>query len=538
MEYSEIILSYLKDPSFKSSLNPINHYALRILYDKKMVRRSRYFSSAISKFLETLGNTLEISIFDQSIIEVKSEENKYSDDTLLYDLNLKDREIIRLNDTDNFKGDNLNFSVNKNYYNNFHNYEWSIDILFESDEDYILDKEDDYILLVMLKNYIFSDENPKTSPLLVTYNIYCSSIELIFCLKLIEKFPTTIFNPRENKKFKEYKDHIQNRINNFFNEWYNIYHKKYHKNPLIQAMIGKMTSSTNENSTMLDLITLSMLDPILNKNVSFTQLIKQGPFCYEIEELARQICIIDHEYFESIKIHDYNKFIVRRKIPESFKKLETRIKQFKCYILLYILMQNNLDNKKLAIQNFIELAFACKRMNNTQTSFTIISALNVVEICKKTNLLWRLIDRKYKEMFAYLDKEFFDIEMNEDLYLTSENESFLMPFIPHVNQIKNCVNNFIIQLKGGDIQTNLQICKQYKEFNITIGELRKNKYSFFKLNPLYDFLKFGFLEFFKPKKWNIKLKIDISEFGDEELQGDRLDKAYNYLITKFKSFHN
>jgi len=538
MEYSEIILSYLKDSKIKASLNPLNYYALRILYDKKMLRRSRYFSRAISKFLETLGNTLEISVFDQSIIEVKSEENKFNDDTLLADFNLKDREIIKFNDIRNLKGDNLNLSINKNYYNNLHNHEWNIDILFESEDDYILDKEDDYILLVMLKNYIFSDENPKTSPLLVTYNIFCSSIELIFCLKLVEQFPITIFNPRESKKFEEYKEHVKNRINYFFNEWYHIYHKKYHKNVLIQAMIGKISSSINENSTMLDLISLSMVDPILNKNVSFTQLIKHGPFCYEIEELARQICIIDHEYFESIQINDYNKFIVKRKIPDSFKKLETRIKQLKCYILLCILMQNNLDNKKLTIQNFIALAYDCKRMNNTQTSFTIISALNVVEICKKTNLLWRLTERKYKEMFAYLDKEFFDIEMSEDLFLTSQNESYVMPFIPHVNKIKNCVNNFIIKLKSGDINTNVEICKQYKEFNITIGELRKNKYSFFKLNPLYDFLKFGFLEFFKVKKWNIKSRIDISEFGEEELQGDRLDKMYNYLITKFKSFHN
>ncbi len=201
-------------------------------------------------------------------------------------------------------------------------------------------------------------------------------------------------------------------------------------------------------------------------------------------------------------------------------------------------MQKNQENKKIVIQNFIALAYICKQMNNTQTSFTIISALNVVDICNKFNLLWRLIDNKHKEMFIYLDKEFFDIEMNEDLYLIAGNESYLTPFIPHVNKIKNCVNNFIIKLKNQDIQTQLEISRHYKEFNITLGELQKIKYSFFKLNPLYDFFKFGFLEFFKLKKWNIKMKIDLSQFNEDEMQGNKLDKMYNYLITRFKSLHN
>lgn len=534
MDYSEIILSYVKEEGIRKNLNPLIYYAIKVLYDNRMLKRSRYFSKSIAKFLEILGTTLEISLFDESIIEKKSEENKFNDDSIFLDIN---REKIKLNETSIFKTD-LNLSMNRNLYNNYQPQEWTVDILLESDEEYILDNEDDYILLAMMRNYIFSDENPKTSQLLITYNIFCSSIELIFCLKLVEKFPITIFNPREMTKFKEYSDHIQNRINNFYSAWYNTYKRKYHKNILIQKLMGNFSTIDNETSTMLDLITLSMIDPILNGNVSFTQLITKGPFCYDIEEIAKQICIIDHEYFESIKLNDYNKFIVKKKIPDSIKRLESRIKQFKCYMLLFILNQNNLETKKAVIQNFIALAYICKQLNNTQTSYTIISALNVVEVCKKTNLLWRLVDNKHKEMFINLDKEFFDIEMNEDLNLISGNESYLSPHIPNVNKIKNCVNNFVIKLKSQDIQTQLDTSLQYKEFIITIGELRKIKYSFFKLNPLHDFLKFGFLEFFKPRKWNIKIKIDLSQFNEDELLGNKLDKMYNYLITKFKSLHN
>lgn len=535
MEKSEIILGYINDESIRSSLNPLIYYSLKLFYDKTAARRSRYFYKAIRKFLETLGNTLEVSIFDESVIE-KREENKFNDDTLLNDFNLKGIENSKLNYTQNFK--DLNISINNDCVNNFSNFEWSVDLLLETDEEYILDKDDDYIILQMLKNYIFSDENPKTSQLLITYNIFCSSVELIFCIKLVEKFPMVIFNPREIKKFKEYVDQIQNRINNFFVAWYNTYRAKYDKNNLIQKMIGKFSSNDNENSTMLDLITLSMIEPLMPGNVSFTQLITKGPFCYEIKELARQICIIDHEYFESIKINDYNKFIIKRKIPKSFRNLETKIKQFKCYILLFILIQNNLENQKIVIQNLIALAYECKQLNNSQTSFTIISTLNLVEVCKKRNLVWRLIDKKHKEMFVSLDKEFFDIEMNEDMFIVNPNESLVMPYIPHLNKIKNCVNNFIIRLKSSDIQTNLEISKHYNQFNITIGELTKNKYSFFKLNPIHDFLKFGFLEYFKPRKWNIRLKIDLQQINEDELHGDSLDKLYNSLISRLKSLLN
>ena len=31
----------------------------------------------------------------------------------------------------------------------------------------------------------------------------------------------------------------------------------------------------------------------------FTKLIKEGPFCFDVEEIARQICLIDHELLSS-----------------------------------------------------------------------------------------------------------------------------------------------------------------------------------------------------------------------------------------------
>ena len=90
-------------------------------------------------------------------------------------------------------------------------------------------------------------------------------------------------------------------------------------------------------------------------------------------------------------------------------------------------------------------------------------------------------------------------------------------------------------MKTADSDTLTKICKEYKDFYLLMEELNKNKFSFFVVNPLYDFFKFGFLEFFKPKKWNLKLRIDFSQFTDDLTQ---LDQLLEFLITNFKKLDN
>jgi hypothetical protein len=65
-----------------------------------------------------------------------------------------------------------------------------------------------------------------------------------------------------------------------------------------------------------------------------------------------------------------------------------------------------------------------------------------------------------------------------------------------------------------------------------MDENAKNKYSFFKMNPLYDFFKFGFIEISKPKRWNLKLRFDFSAYFEKL---DKLDQLLNYLIKTFQN---
>ena len=80
--------------------------------------------------------------------------------------------------------------------------------------------------------------------------------------------------------------------------------------------------------------------------------------------------------------------------------------------------------------------------------------------------------------------------------------------------------------KDLDEENNIVIFKEYKDFIMSMNNNARQKYCSFKLNPLYDFFQFCFLEIFKAKKWNLKLKLDFSPYLET------LDRLVNYLIIQ------
>ena len=84
-------------------------------------------------------------------------------------------------------------------------------------------------------------------------------------------------------------------------------------------------------------------------------------------------------------------------------------------------MHSNLENKKNIIQNFIALAEQLKKLNNQQTCQTIISTFSHLGITKK-KLLWKLIEKKYRDTFTDLEKELSSVELNEVSILSKKEE--------------------------------------------------------------------------------------------------------------------
>lgn len=543
MDDSNEIIKLLKDESIKVCLNPVAYYGLKSIYDRKFINKSPLLSSALKIFFESLGSNLNISIFDESIIQNDEANTNNKNDNYLETTNMssmvKEIENIQINNDKFVNDNNLDLTLNKDNYNNVSmlfnkDWSWALPHLLKFNDEYILNKDDSFILVNLIKTYLFSDDDPMTCQLMVSYNIFVTSVELIFCLSLVENLPEVIYDTK-NKILEKSANGIIKRVHLFYSCWSKMYNLKYESNIFIQTLIkDKISSKVDEKGNFLDLTTLSMFEPQLtNKYVSFTKLLREGLFCFEIEEVARQICIIDHEYMSHINIDDYNKFIHYRIKPPIFNKISIRKKQFRCYMLLFILMQNTIENKRNIIQNFILLALTCKMLNNYQTSYTIVKTLNKIELSKK-KLLWNMIDKKSREIYSNLDKAFNEVEVNTSNNIFDPNE-IKYPFVPHYNRIKGKINEFIITSNSEKKEDKDKLSKGFKDYYIVHEGLVKNRYSFFKVNPLYDFLKFGFLELFKPKKWNLKKVADLSQYIEKE---SGLDQLFELLTLHFKKLDN
>jgi hypothetical protein len=534
MDASQLILSLIKDEHVRCNVNPIVYYSLKLIYSAQFAKRSRYFGRAIKRLYDDLGSNMNI--------QLNNYEEMNLDSTITFDMALDnldkegegegDAPITGVNGS---SSSNLNVTVNKNNFNSVNklmktDWKWCFNHLVEYDDEYILDKNDDYILLTLLTNYIFGDEPAHTSTLMLCYNLFASSIELMFCFQLILNVPKYYLQKKEQSLLTTYIQTIHNRVNEFFTAWAAQFPSKREKNKLIKHILSHIPVLPSiEHISPLYQTQLTMSEPILNsKYISFTKLIKEGPFCFEIDEIARQICLIDHEELSSLTYKDFTEFVVKREIPKSFDKFFIREKQLQCYILIFITMHNNLENKKIMIQHFISLANTLKLFNNQQTCNTIISTFYIVGITKK-KLLWKLIEKKYRDIYSTLEKELNDIELNESTVFRDKKDE---PMVMHIKHVISLVNNIVIQMKGvGDIGSEM-VCEEYKRFIMQMNDNAMNKYAFFKLNPLYDFFKFGFVEISKPKRWNLKLRFDFSGYFERL---DKLDQLLNYLIKTFQN---
>ena len=539
------ILNLIKPYDIKSNLNPIVYYGIKVVSNKKFRKRSLFFSEAVKWLFESLGNTLNVSLFKES--KIMSNNNFIDvDDSMNLDFNRtsilknqnapnqdlsitfnKDKQACVNDLFENINNNNANNTNNANNQNNL--YSELIRSLFTYSTDYILDRDDDYILLFLIKSYIFTDEDPKTSKLMLSYNLYSSSVELIFCLKLVEQFPKVLINPGEEEYYFEYINTIKYKVRLFFLSWKKVYAKKYGENQFIKDLIGEIKDNSTNNE--LCLINFLMNEPLLPiKNLSLTKLIKEGIFCFEIEEVARQLCIIDQEFLNSLHISNLNNYFKKANSTGGaiFENLNKREKQLKCYILLFILMQNCLENKKVMTENFIILANICKSMHNYQTSYTIISTFNMVNLTDK-ELLWKQIEKKYREIYNSLVKEYNNLEFY-DIFDEVNKKNTVYPCVPNLVNITSQMEKFMTKINNVDTPKFL-ISREYKDFNIVIEELIRNKYPYFQVNPLFDFLKIGFIEIFKTKKWNLKIKQDFSNYIDDT---KNLNRLLEILVNNFK----
>ena len=515
MDCSQLVLSVIKDDSIKKNLNPIVYYCIKLIYDPEFSNRSRLFCRCIKNFFDKMSKLLNLEKVCNNLSEKDLIDNNLVINTIL-------------NQSNNMNENNKDSSKVSEILNNFssHDWSWYIETLLDCEKTYILESDEDYCLIYMLQKYVFESQDPILSELMRGYNLFFSSVELMFCLRLILHFPKIYYMKKEQKKLNtSYNDAIKDRVSKFMLAWVKVYPKKYEKNLFIQSLINDVVKITkDEQHPSIDFISLSLEEPILPaKYVGIIKLIREGPFSFDVTEIARQLCIIDQKNFSSIPEKDYIDYIVKKEVPESFNKIYKRETHFKCYVLIFILLIKDLENQKRTIQSFIQLADTCKALNNYQSEYTIISVLSAMGLQRKL-LLWKMLDKKYKEMFLQMESDFKDVDLNEKTFF-DKLKTGTETSVPHINLIKNQINNFIITIKMSGERQKVSLCREYRDFYVKIIDLNRNKYSYFLVNPLNDFLSNGFWEICKTKEWGIKTNFDLSSYADENSDAEKMFDA-------------
>ena len=488
MDCSQLVLSVIKDDSIKKNLNPIVYYCIKLMYDSEFSNRSRVFCRCIKNFFDKMSKYLNLEKICGNLSEKDLLDNNLIVSTILNQPNITENKNSKISEILN------NFSS--------HDWSWYIETLLDCEKTYILESDEDYCLIYMLQKYVTETQDPVLSELMRGYNLFFSSVELMFCLRLILHFPKIYYMKKEQKMLKnKFNQSIKDRVSKFMIAWVK-----------------------EEQHPSIDFISLSLDEPILpNKYVGIIKLIKEGPFLFDVTEIARQLCIIDQNNFSSISEKEYVDYIVKKEIPESFNKIYKRETHFKCYVIIYILLIKDLENQKRAVQNLIQLAETCKRFNNFQSEYTIISVLSAMCLSKKM-MLWKQIEKKYKDSFAQMESDFKDVDLNEKTFfdkLNTQSETS----VPHINLIKNQINNFIITIKMSGEKQKVTLCREYRDFYVKIIDLNRNKYSFYLVNPLHDFLSNGFWEICKTKEWGIKTSFDLSSYADENSDAEKMFDA-------------
>ena len=482
MNNEDNIKELLDNPEIKSSLDLRNYYILKSIYDKNFSSRSKIFSR---KLLEMIADSDKKNIFFVNNINEETNEEKY-----------------------------MRF----------------IDSILEKGDCSIID-DNDYIISYLLKMYIFSKEPPENSLLFLTYHLFCTNIELLFCLNLVRRLPNYCYliSKREKSLFLENHRFIQLRVNLFLSKWCDV-PSNNKKNPkyFFEILISKFEVKPLVNN-FVDLSRWLNDDPLLpNKLISHNKLMTEGIFSFDFEEITRQICLIDHNFLRKVLRQGISKIMKKPDSLEEIKKIMRREKQFFAYILNSILNQNTLEHIKIVIQNFIKLAYTCRKAKNYQTSFTIISCFYTTKL-RERKIIWNMIEKKYKEIYLNMEKDYLEVYLKEFGF-----DNCKISFIPNIHSLICLMHKYLSRCLDQNIESLLKVSIEFKEINIFLSDLVKNKLYYFKVNPLYDFLKFGFLELFQPKRWKLKVNSDFTYL--ENLNDDqRYSVLVESLIDKFEN---
>jgi hypothetical protein len=167
-------------------------------------------------------------------------------------------------------------------------------------------------------------------------------------LKLAQKLPKYKYIPNFNEIdiLKYHHKNIQEKISSFLSLLEETKKESRIKNVLLESLF-----ETEESTSLAEIASSLIQDPLLpNKLLSQKKLLIEGIFYFEIEEITRQLSLIDHENLRRLVRNGYKNLFKEGENSSYILSIILREKQFNCYILLTILNQSN-----KVIRSFIDL---------------------------------------------------------------------------------------------------------------------------------------------------------------------------------------
>lgn len=166
----------------------------------------------------------------------------------------------------------------------------------------------------------------------------------------------------------------------------------------------------------------------------------------------------------------------------------------------------------------------------------LLSALEKLNIESKEDI-WVSLKSVEKRIYKSLKDELKNLENNSGLYQienfvkndnnannTSNSEGF--ESVPNINFLMNINNYFCNKLKmaKNNVNENINMAKEYKFFISNLVNKRNFKYSYLKVNPIYDFFSFGFIEILRLVKFKSIIHYNPANPDFEKIYQDLLKK--------------
>lgn len=534
------ISTLIKDKEVSKHISIFTKYLIKSVYDTFFIQRSKNFCCAIIDFYEKYYEKLKLSLNAVDLTNINIINQSVTKINALADFeDIENSVIKRESNKMNITEIDMNTSIIEDKEISF-----AVNSMLLFNAEYILDANED-ILIILIKKYIFSKEDPTNSILLLCYSFFCSSIELAFTIRLILNFPELTIYPKEQQIYMENNKEIVNRLKKFIFAWKRIYSDKFKNNSLLNILVNTSQLMNNtvdySNQTFsIKLTDISREEPKLTKNfVLFSKINRESIFIFDIEEIARQICLIDHmllcnlnftEYIKRIKNDDY----------QIFNHLIEREKSLKAFIIFSIFIEDSIDSKINLIDKYVKLARELINKNNYQTYTTIIKAFSIINI-KNKKAIWNKLDADCKYNYLNMSNDIEKLEMNESFFSiynnTIQNPDNPNLFVPNFITISTTLDMIKRKVKSNYLNENVLGCEEFRDFYLVTNEITNNIYPWFRNNPLYDYLLIGYKELFRTDVWRPELKkySELRSFLDDE---KRIDKVLQILDAQFKKYED